>query len=39
MSKSIYVGNLAFSNTEAEIKEASGRHGAVGREGAAAARL
>ena len=29
MSKKIYVGNLSFSSTEADLKDAFGRHGAV----------
>ena len=29
MSKKLYVGNLSFSNTEAELKELFGRHGSV----------
>ena len=29
MSKKIYVGNLSFSSTEADLKSAFGRHGAV----------
>ena len=29
MSKKIYVGNLPFSSTEADLKEAFGRHGGV----------
>jgi RNA recognition motif-containing protein len=29
MSKKIYVGNLPFSSTEADLKDAFGRHGAV----------
>ena len=29
MSKKIYVGNLPFSSTEAELKELFGHHGAV----------
>ena len=29
MSKKIYVGNLPFSSTEADLKSAFGRHGAV----------
>ena len=29
MSKKIYVGNLPFSSTEAELKDLFGRHGAV----------
>ena len=29
LSKKLYVGNLSFSNTEAELKELFGRHGSV----------
>ena len=29
MSKKIYVGNLSFSSTEGDLKDAFGRHGAV----------
>ncbi|MEJ2206843.1 MAG: RNA-binding protein [Gemmatimonadales bacterium] len=29
MSKKIYIGNLPFSSTEADLKDAFGRHGAV----------
>jgi RNA recognition motif-containing protein len=29
MSKKIYVGNLPFSSTEADLKDVFGRHGAV----------
>ena len=29
MSKKIYVGNLSFSSTEADLKSAFGRHGNV----------
>ena len=29
MSKKIYIGNLSFSSTEADLKDAFGRHGAV----------
>jgi RNA recognition motif-containing protein len=29
MSKKIYVGNLPFTSTEADLKEVFGRHGAV----------
>ena len=29
MSKKIYVGNLSFSSTEADLKSAFGRHGSV----------
>ena len=29
MSKKIYVGNLPFSSTEEDLKDAFGRHGAV----------
>ncbi len=29
MSKKIYVGNLPFSSTEADLKEVFGRHGGV----------
>jgi RNA recognition motif-containing protein len=29
VTKNIYVGNLPFSSTEADLKEAFGRHGAV----------
>ena len=29
MSKKIYVGNLPFSSTEADLKDAFARHGAV----------
>jgi RNA recognition motif-containing protein len=29
VSKKIYVGNLPFSSTEADLKDAFGRHGAV----------
>ena len=29
MSSKLYVGNLSFSSTEAELKEAFGRHGTV----------
>lgn len=29
MSNKIYVGNLPFSSTEADLKEAFGRHGGV----------
>jgi RNA recognition motif-containing protein len=29
MSKNIYVGNLPFSSTEADLKDVFGRHGAV----------
>jgi RNA recognition motif-containing protein len=29
MSKKIYVGNLSFASTEADLKEAFGRHGVV----------
>jgi RNA recognition motif-containing protein len=29
MSKKIHVGNLSFSSTEADLKDAFGRHGAV----------
>ncbi|HEY7818336.1 MAG TPA: RNA-binding protein [Vicinamibacteria bacterium] len=29
MSKKIYSGNLSFSSTEADLKDAFGRHGAV----------
>lgn len=29
MSKKIYVGNLSFSSTEADIRDAFGRHGEV----------
>ena len=30
MSKKIYVGNLPFSSTEEDLKDAFGRHGTVG---------
>ena len=29
MSKKIYIGNLPFSSTEADLKDVFGRHGAV----------
>ena len=29
MSTKLYVGNLSFSNTEADLKELFGRHGSV----------
>jgi RNA recognition motif-containing protein len=29
MSKKLYVGNLSFNSTEAELKDLFGRHGAV----------
>jgi RNA recognition motif-containing protein len=29
VSKKIYIGNLPFSSTEADLKDAFGRHGAV----------
>jgi RNA recognition motif-containing protein len=29
MNKKIYVGNLSFSSTEADLKSAFGRHGTV----------
>jgi RNA recognition motif-containing protein len=29
LSKKLYVGNLSFSNTEAELKELFARHGVV----------
>jgi RNA recognition motif-containing protein len=29
MSKKIYIGNLPFSSTEAELRDLFGRHGAV----------
>ena len=29
MSKKLYVGNLSFSNTEADLKDLFGRHGSV----------
>jgi len=29
LSKKLYVGNLSFNNTEAELKELFGRHGSV----------
>jgi RNA recognition motif-containing protein len=29
LSSKLYVGNLSFSSTEAELKEAFGRHGTV----------
>jgi RNA recognition motif-containing protein len=29
VSKKIYVGNLPFSSTEADLRDAFGRHGAV----------
>ena len=29
MSKKLYVGNLSFSNTEADLKALFGRHGSV----------
>lgn len=29
MSKKLYVGNLSFSSTEADLKELFGRHGSV----------
>ena len=29
MSKKIYIGNLPFSSTEAELRDVFGRHGAV----------
>jgi RNA recognition motif-containing protein len=29
MSKKIYVGNLPFTSTEADLKDAFGRHGSV----------
>lgn len=29
MGKKLYVGNLSFSNTEADLKELFGRHGQV----------
>ena len=29
MSKKIYIGNLSFSSTEDDLKDAFGRHGAV----------
>ncbi len=29
MSKKIYIGNLPFSSTEADLKDVFGRHGAI----------
>jgi len=29
VSKKIYIGNLPFSSTEADLKDAFGRHGAI----------
>lgn len=29
MSKKLYVGNLSFSNTEADLRDLFGRHGSV----------
>ena len=29
MSKKIYIGNLSFSSTEADLRDVFGRHGAV----------